>query len=134
MVIGEGWKNKIVKQRKINFLSNRKPSEIQKLKLPFQRKFNSGQLGVEAEQSGQFCEDGGSDGWFAKDGAAPPPSFVKSPSNGFLPLGRRSQGPLGGLRVASLPLLQIHLTAISLRDLASVWRPSTTLPNFSAPA
>jgi len=40
LIIGEGWKNKIVKQRKINFLSNRKPSEIQKLKLPFQRKFN----------------------------------------------------------------------------------------------
>jgi len=40
IIDGEGWKNKIVKQRKINFLSNRKPSEIQKLKLPFQRKFN----------------------------------------------------------------------------------------------
>jgi len=88
IIDSEGWKNKIVKQRKINFLSNRKPSKIQKLKLPFQRKFNSGQLGeLKQQQSGQFCEDGGSDGWFAKDGAAPPPSFVKSPSNGFLPLG-----------------------------------------------
>ena len=50
IIDSEDWKNKIVKQRKINFLSNRKPSKIQKLKLPFQRKFNSGQLG-ELKQS-----------------------------------------------------------------------------------